>query len=51
MTEYDVRPMYEEQVKKDTITSLHLMVEFLKLDMLTELWQSIRKVNGEINLN
>tara|TARA_R100001463_G_scaffold76034_4_gene130023 strand:+ start:368 stop:550 length:183 start_codon:yes stop_codon:yes gene_type:complete len=23
MTEYDVRPMYEEQVKKDTITSLH----------------------------
>ena len=23
MTEYDVRPMYEEQVKKDTITSLY----------------------------
>jgi len=23
MTEYDIRPMYEEQVRKDTITSLH----------------------------
>ena len=31
MTEYDVRPMYEEQVKKDTITSLHANVGVLEV--------------------
>ena len=43
MTEYDIHKIFEEQVTKDTVTSLHANGEYLRLGMRMERWKSMLK--------